>query len=366
MKIKKPLIIGLGGVGSLLAVLLKEQGMQVTAMDRHKSPHMPNGIPFMAGDVTDKDKLDQILKNHDAVISCLPFHLTLAVAKAAHKAGIAYFDPTEDVKTTEAVRRLARTSKRPMIPQCGLAPGFIGIIGAHLARKFDKGALHSLRLRVGALPQHPTGQLGYAGNWSLEGLIHEYIADCDIIANGKRQKSPPLRYAEVLRIDGMEYEAFTTSGGLGTMTETFAGKIDTLDYKSIRYPGHLAGIKLLMEDLRFREAPEELAKRIGHALPPDDEDRVLIHVSAQGAMAGRYQTKVLIAKYDPLKIAGKFYPAILWTTATSIAAVVEMVNDGKLPARGFIKQEDIPLDAFLRTTHGKVFAQHCPKLEQLL
>ncbi len=365
MTIKNPLIIGLGGVGGLLAILLRDIGMSVTAMDQRSPAYIPSGVQFIAGDVQDVKTLEGILKNHDAVISCLPFHLTLTLAEAAYKAGIPYFDPTEDVKTTEAVRKLAQSAQKTMIPQCGLAPGAVGIIGAHLASKFDAGTLHYLRLRVGALPQSPTGQLGYAGNWSLAGLVHEYIAECDVIADGKHIKVPALRNAEILRIDGVEYEAFTTSGGLGTMTETYAGKVETLDYKSIRYPGHLSGIKLLLEDLRFRDSPDDLVKRLGFALPPDDEDRVLMHVSAQGEIEGRLQTKVLVASYDPLMIDGKYRPAILWTTAASIAAVVEMVSKGDLPQKGFVKQEEIPLPAFLKTTYGKFYATHCPKLESL-
>ena len=365
MPIKKPLIIGLGGVGSLLALLLKDLGMKVTALDQRKPHHLPAGIRFLAGDIKDSDALARILKNHDAVISCLPYYMTLVVARAAHKAGIHYFDPTEDVKTTEAVLKLAKNSSKAMVPQCGLAPGLIAIIGAHLATKFDPGALRFLKLRVGALPKHPTGQLGYAGNWSLAGLVHEYIAECDVLIDGKRRKIPALRNHEILRIDGMEYEAFTTSGGLGTMTETFSSKVETLDYKSIRYPGHLAGMRLLLEDLRFRDDPDELIKRLGDALPPDDEERVLIHVSAQGAIHGRLQTKILVAEYDPLMIGGKLRPAILWTTAASIAAVVDMVSRNKLPQKGLVKQEDIPLLSFLKTTHGKLFARHCPKLVSL-
>lgn len=365
MAIKNPLIIGLGGVGGLLSILLKEAGMNVTAMDQRKPSKMPEGINFVAGDVQDGKFLTATLQNHDAVISCLPFHLTLALAEAAYKANIPYFDPTEDVKTTEAVRKLGQSAPSAMIPQCGLAPGAVGIIGAHLAAQFDAGTLRYLKLRVGALPQSPTGQLGYAGNWSLAGLVHEYIADCDVISDGKRMKVPPLRNPEVLRINGVEYEAFTTSGGLGTMTETYAGKVETLDYKSIRYPGHLSGIKMLLEDLRFRDSPDDLVKRLGFALPPDDEDRVLMHVSAQGEIEGRLQTKVLVASYDPLMIAGKYRPAILWTTAASIAAAVELVSNGTLPQKGFVKQEDIPLAAFLKTTHGKLYATHCPKLESL-
>jgi len=149
------------------------------------------------------------------------------------------------------------------------------------------------------------------------------------------------------------------------MVETFKGKVESLDYKSIRYPGHLAGIRLLLEDLRFRHSPDELVKRIRFALPPDDEDRVLMHVSAQGEIGGRLQTRVLVAQYDPLKIGGKARPAILWTTAASIASVIEMASRGTLPSRGLVKQEDIPLPAFLSTTHGKLFAKYCPKLNGL-
>ena len=365
MTITSPLIIGMGGVGTLLAQMLAETGMKVTGMDQRKPDAVPDGIGFVIGDVQNKSELDKILKNHDAVISCLPFNLTLPVAEAAHRAGITYFDPTEDVATTGAVRDLAATSKKAMIPQCGLAPGAIGIIGSSLAAKFDVGTLRFLKMRVGALPQHPTGQLGYAGNWSLAGLVHEYIAHCDIIMDGKRQKIPALRNHEILRIDGTEYEAFTTSGGLGTMTETFEGKVETLDYKSIRYPGHLSGVKLLLEDLRFREAPDEIVKRLAYALPPDDSDRVLMHISAQGAIGGRMQTKILVAKYDPLRIGGKKRAAILWTTAASIAAVVEMAAKGDLPAKGFVRQEDIPLAAFLKTKFGHLYAEHCPGMEEI-
>src|SRR6185437_15601185 len=116
MKIKNPLICGVGGVGSLLAVLLHEQGMKVTALDKNKNAAAPKGVKVIAGDVEDAAALTRILKNHDAVISCLPFHLTLNVAKAAHKAGIIYFDATEDVKTTAAVQKLARTAKKVVIP----------------------------------------------------------------------------------------------------------------------------------------------------------------------------------------------------------------------------------------------------------
>ena len=92
------------------------------------------------------------------------------MAKSAHEAGIHYFDLTEDVPTTKAIIEMSKTSKGLMAPQCGLAPGFVGIVGASHAAAFDK--CRSIRMRVGALPQNPTGLLGYAVNWSPEGIVN--------------------------------------------------------------------------------------------------------------------------------------------------------------------------------------------------
>ncbi len=362
MTIHHAIVLGLGGVGRLVAGLLTELHMQVAGMDRVEPPYLPAGVDFVQGDVTQPDELARVCADNDAVIACLPYHLILPVAEAAYRVGIHYFDPTEDVHTTEAIRALAHTARGVMIPQNGLAPGFISILGAHLAQLFDADALRHIKMRVGALPQHPIGQLGYAGNWSLEGLVHEYIADCHVIAQRQRQKVQSLDDPEILRINGIEYEAFTTSGGLGTMTETYEGRVETLNYKTIRYPGHLDGMKLLLEELRFKDNPNALVQCLANALPPDDQDRVLIHVSVQGAMAGRLQTKEVVTDYKPIEIGGRYHTAIAWTTAASIVAVVELVRNGVLPQQGFVKQEDIPLDAFLQTTTGRLYATHHPTL----
>ena len=148
------------------------------------------------------------------------------------------------------------------------------------------------------------------------------------------------------------------------MTETYEGKVEALNYKSIRYPGHLDGMKLLIEELRFRDNPDALVKCLANALPPDEQDRVLIHVSVQGKIAGKLQTKEVVTDYKPIAIGGRYHTAIAWTTAASIVAVVELVSDGMLPQQGFVKQEEIPLDAFLQTTTGRWYAEHHPSLAE--
>lgn len=359
---KSVVVLGLGGVGSLVAAMLRDLGSSVRSLDIRENPDAPDGIEQLTGDVTNPETMKAALAGQDAVISCLPYQLTLTAAQTAHTLGLHYFDPTEDVRTTKEIRNLASSASHVMIPQNGLAPGFIGILGAELVSRFDDHNLRHIRLRVGALPQNPIGQLGYAGNWSLHGLVHEYIADCEAIVNGRAGTIPALRRREIIRIFGSEYEAFTTSGGLGTMTETYAGRVETLNYKSIRYPGHLNSMRLLLEELRFRNAPDVLVALLANALPPDDQDRVLVHASVQGPMNGRMQTREIVADYTPLEIAGKSRTAIMWTTAASIVAVVEMVAEKQLPQQGFVKQEEIPLDKFLKTSTGRLYADNHPTL----
>ena len=109
-----------------------------------------------------------------------------------------------------------------------------------------------------------------------------------------------------------------------------------------------------------------MVKRLRNALPPDDQYRVLIHASVQGKIGGQLKTKELVTDYKPVKIGGKTRPAIQWTTAASIVAVVEMVSKGFLPQKGFVRQEDIPLKAFLKTTTGAYYADNDPVLKLIV
>ena len=231
--IQSVLVVGLGRVGSLAAILLDSNGYQVTGFDTSPDEEYP--FKVISGSVEDDSVLKNAIAGHDAILTCLPYHLNLEVAKKVHQAGRHYFDLTEDVPTTTAIREMSGSSKGIMAPQCGLAPGFVGICGAHLAGELEQ--LRSIELRVGALPQHPRGLLGYAFNWSPEGVVNEYLNDCEVIQDGRRARVPAMEGLETIVIDGVQLEAFTTSGGLGTLCETYDGKVSHLNYKTIRYPG---------------------------------------------------------------------------------------------------------------------------------
>lgn len=350
MSFNKIAVLGLGKVGHLAAELLMESGFAVTGID---SRAVNAAFATRTVDLSDTAALKAALAGQEAVLSCLPYHLNIGVSTVAHGLGLHYFDLTEDVPTTKHIRDLAKTAKGLMAPQCGLAPGFVGIVSADLANQFE--TVRSIKLRVGALPQNPTGLLGYAFNWSPEGVVNEYLNDCEVIEEGVLKTVSAMEWTESIFIDGMQLEAFTTSGGLGTMCETYLGRIENLDYKTMRYPGHVKLMNFFFHELLMRENRAEAGRILTNAKPPVDEDVVYVHVAAEGRVNGQLRRKEFVRSYYPLDIGGKARTAIAWTTSASVVAVIEMVRAGHLPQQGFLKQEDIPLAPYLATRTGNYY-----------
>jgi len=350
--LKKIAVLGLGKVGTLAAKLLHAGGFDVTGFDS-RPPHETLPFTVRSADVGADDGVRASTQGFDAVLSCLPYRINKRIAAAAHERGIHYFDLTEDVPTTDAIRELSKTSRGLMAPQCGLAPGFVGIVGAAQVAAFEE--CRSLRLRVGALPQHPTGLMGYAFNWSPEGVVNEYLNDCEVIEDGVRKKVSSMEWLETLYVEGVKLEAFTTSGGLGTICETYHGKVPNIDYKTMRYPGHMRLMNFFFHELLMRERRELAGEILTHAKPPVNDDIVYVHVSSEGMLDGRLQRREFVRAYRPIDLAGGMQTAIAWTTSASVVAIIEMVREGTLPQHGFLKQEEVVLSKFLTTGTGKLF-----------
>jgi saccharopine dehydrogenase (NAD+, L-lysine-forming) len=353
MAIAHVVVLGLGKVGLLAATLLHECRFGVTGVDA-RLPKESQPFALKSVDLTRPDGIDAALAGADAVLSCLPYHLNRSVATSAHAAGIHYFDLTEDVPTTRVIKGLGTTARAVLAPQCGLAPGFVAIVGAGQVAGFER--CRALRLRVGALPQNPTGLMGYAFNWSPEGVVNEYLNDCEVIEEGVHKTVSSMEWIETVYVEGVQLEAFTTSGGLGTLCETFLGKVDNLDYKTMRYPGHMKLMNFFFHELLMRERRALAGEILTNAKPPVDNDVVYVHISAEGQVEGRLRRTEFVRAYRPREIAGARRTAIAWTTASSVVSVIQLVHDGVLPQRGFLKQEDIPLAAFLGTPTGRAFA----------
>lgn len=357
---KEIVVVGAGKIGATIADLLASTGdYSVTVIDRAQAQldalEAGAAVKTQAIDIEDAKALEAVLSGKFAVLSAAPFHLTTRIAEAAAAAGVHYLDLTEDVASTRRVKELAKTAKTAFIPQCGLAPGFISIVAYDLAKRFDK--LDSVRMRVGALPQYPSNALNYNLTWSTDGVINEYIEPCEAIVNGELSEVPALEEREEFSLDGVTYEAFNTSGGLGTLCETLAGKVRTLNYRTIRYPGHVALMKALLNDLGLRHRREVLKDIFENALPTTLQDVVVIFVTVSGIKNGRLTQETYANKVYANQVGKIVRSGIQITTASAICAVLDMLAKGDLPQQGFIKQEEITLETFLANRFGKAYAQ---------
>ena len=352
-------LLGAGHIGQTIARLLHASGdYQVTVIDRNATALARialSGIATLQADTEDSAALLAALKGQDTVVNALPYHLAVAPATVALQAGCHYFDLTEDVAATRAIKGLAEGAATAFMPQCGLAPGFIGIVAHHLTQGFQ--TLHEVQMRVGALPAFPTNALKYNLTWSVDGLINEYCHPCEAIHDGQRVDLLALEGLEHFSLDGTEYEAFNTSGGLGTLCETLEGRVRTLDYKSVRYPGHCSLMKMLLEDLRLKDDQELLKDILRKAVPATMQDVVLVFVTVSGLRDGYLVQEVFARKIFADRSEANPLSAIQITTAAGICAAVDLFRAGRLPQAGFIRQEQIALPDFLANRFGAAYQQ---------
>lgn len=353
----KVMIMGGGKIGATAAFMLhQDTRFQVSLSDINPDllkAANKDGIHTVQVDVKDDTSLDAALAAQDMVLSACPYFLNVRIAAAAKRTATHYFDLTEDVAATRAIREMAEGAEVSFMPQCGLAPGFISIAAHELCKEFDE--LKSVRLRVGALPQHPVNRLGYNLTWSTNGLVNEYCNACDAIVEGRRTEVMALEGYERFMTGGIDYEAFNTSGGLASLAEVLDGKVQSLDYKTVRYPGHRDLMAFLLDDLGFRKRKEELVALLDREIPFTPQDKVLVFITVSGLIAGRATQRVFTRTIYNQEVAGKQLTAIQVTTAGSACAVVDLHAQGKLPQNGFIRQEDVALAALMSSNFASCY-----------
>lgn len=355
---KKILLVGAGKIGEAIAILLKGvHDYELLVADRSEAAlarlQQQTGAKTLVLDVYDAEAFETAARGKFALISASPFFLTEQIATMARKVGAHYLDLTEDVNATELVSNLAKNAPTAFIPQCGLAPGYISIVTNDLANKFD--SLETIRMRVGALPRFPTNAMKYNLTWSTEGLINEYCQPCDAIVDGHKVKTIPLEGLEEFALDGVRYEAFNTSGGLGTMCQTYANRVTSMDYRSVRYPGHNAVMKVLLQDLKLSKRRDLLKEILENAVPATLQDVVLIFVTVSGTQNGRYLQEGYVSKIFDQEVKGQHLSAIQITTASALLAVLDLLSSNQIKQSGLVRQEDVDHEQFLANRFGRYY-----------
>ncbi len=354
----KILLLGAGKIGAAITELLCASGdYTLSVADRDQAlldAVERHDIVREVADVHDGETLRRLMQGNDAVISALPFYLNTEVAEAARDTGLHYFDLTEDVETTHKVKKIADGADTAFVPQCGLAPGFVSVVAFDVANRFE--TLDTVHMRVGALPQFPTNALNYNLTWSTDGLINEYCNPCEAIHQHGRIEVLALQGIEQFSLDGVRYEAFNTSGGLGTLCDTLNDKVRELNYKTVRYPGHCELMKMLVNDLRLGERRALFRDVLETAIPVTMQDVVLVFVTVTGMRDGRLTQESYANKVYSEEINGHVWSAIQITTAAGVCTMVDLMRAGALAQRGFVRQEDVALDDFLANRFGCHYA----------
>jgi saccharopine dehydrogenase-like NADP-dependent oxidoreductase len=384
---KRVLVLGGGKVGKSVAELLLacgEGNYNVTLADRDKKnlreaeknlAHLKTSVPHAVEfgtkrlDASNQAEVRAALTGMDYVICMLPFNLVTGVAAIANELGVHYFDVTEDVAATEGVKKIAESgnARVALVPQCGLAPGYIAIAAYDVAKEFAE--IHDLTLRVGALPQYTTKPLKYNVTWSAAGVVNEYCEACNVMLGGRQVKVPALEGLEHFSFEGIDYEAFYTSGGVGSLIDTLTAERKTIEetsiaYKTIRYPGHRDLMKFLLEDLRLgvEHAKPSVNGRVfdralavdllEHAIARTLQDVVVVFINCVGVRNGQREQVNFRRTIHATPLLGRIWPAIELTTAAGVCAMVDLHRRGKLPQKGFVRQEEVSLTEFNKTMFG--------------
>jgi saccharopine dehydrogenase-like NADP-dependent oxidoreductase len=359
-------IVGAGNIGTAIYNLLvgEGSGYKVSIADITHSTFLSSSIAErdyvkLNGSENGIAQFSAFAHDKTLIINALPFHLNIDLYYACYEHRIPYFDLSEDDALDEAIHNHQNPNTIPFtMPHCGLAPGISTVIANNLSKAFSD--LHEIKIRVGALSQSSTNKLKYHSSWSADGLVNEYLGKCQIIRNGVYEEVDALTGYETLNIDGKDYEAFHTSGGIGSLALTISNKFIAgvnVDYKTLRRVGHYQYVDFLFNDLKLpQDILTDLFKKY---IPRTRKDEVILYVTANGYYPTNinHTTNVYCKAFRPEHIRGRTYTAIEYTTACGVLAMVELYLDGKLPKEGYVTQESVDYKDVLGTKFGRFYKE---------
>ena len=364
------IVLGAGLQGSACAFdLVQQPGVEhVTVLDTRfdrmgafLKPLVGGKLDTLKLDVRDGDATRRALSGHDAVMCALPYYFNLPLAQAALDAGVHFCDlggNTEIVFQQRDLDRLATDRGVAIVPDCGLAPGMVNVLAAEGIRRLDR--VESVKIYVGGLPQRPEPPLHYQIVYSLEGVLDYYTTPSWVLRGGR-----PTRVDALSELESVEFpapvgvlEAFHTGGGISTLPWKYEGRVPTMEYKTLRYPGHATIMQAIRELGLLDLAPlkvrgKEIVPRdvfISVVSPkltkPDGRDLVAMRVEVTGETAGRPARAAwqLLDYYDQVNGLS----AMERTTGYSLAVTGIMLADGRITARGVqTPDEAVPFDEYV-------------------
>jgi lysine 6-dehydrogenase len=311
-------------------------------------------------DITKENDVIALMKSVDVAISCVPYDNNYELAKAALEAKTHFVDLGGNesvVEKTFLLNDLAKERKITIMPDLGLAPGLVSMLAVAAADMLDE--LYEIRIRVGGLPVDGDNFLGYSHAFALEGLVNEYAEDVTLIRDGRMMQVPPLTEVEEIEFPKPfgALEAFTTSGGISTLPKTYEGKIQHLDYKTIRYKGHCQQISLLQElGLMSQEqiklkggkvVPRELLIHLlDQKLSKDEPDVILLRVTVTGVKDK--EPRQFVWEGIEFSDQAERLSAMMRMTAFPASIIAQMIARGDIKERGVLRQEtSVPVKLFL-------------------
>ncbi len=356
-------IVGAGRMGLSIANMLSSDARfticMVDPVEEAAKKAELEGFEVLEFDATNEQKMAAILKNAFAVVVAAPSSVVVPVARLAVRTGCHHIDLCEDTSVLDEVIRIGSGVSSILVPQCGLAPGFVSSLAGDIIR--DSGDDAQIRVYVGILPTQKTNRLGYGNIWSIDGLITEYTKPCRAIVSGEKTELPPLSAYEELMVDGVSFEAFTTSGGLDGLIDKFEGKVKSLVFKTLRYTGHLDYMKFLIEDLGLERRIDFLKNLLSNGLSAIDQDRVVIGVISK--YRNRLKTGNPLTEHSHFQFIqsrqhgdGSYTSAISIATAAHACCILDILSSGLAPHEGLLHHDEIDLSLLQKSCFYKHFA----------
>ncbi|SHI77621.1 Saccharopine dehydrogenase, NADP-dependent [Arenibacter nanhaiticus] len=308
-------------------------------------------------------EMKELMRTADVLLDCLPGAMAPKMAQLAKDYQMHYANLTEYVAETNQIMALAKDAKTGFVLQTGLAPGYIDVLANMLFQQFCKDysveKVDTLEFKVGALTKHAVGPHYYGFTWSPVGVATEYLKEAEALRDYKKVKLPALSERATILIDGIAYEEDLTSGGAADLPNALAGKVASLDYKTLRHPGHYAWVQEQIRNLGNAANPVvKLQQKMIAKIPLIQDDQIILYAAVQGKDArGILRRREVAKRILPQKVGKHMLRAIQTTTAVPLLQAAQMLLER--PQSGVILQSTINPEPFLNgdfiiPVYGKV------------